>query len=120
MASIDESLKEILTINGAMAASVFDWASGMTLGMVSNSNFDIELASAGNAEVVKAKMATIKSLNLVGKIEDMLITLSDQIHILAIVPAYPELCVYVALDSTKANLALARMKVQGVVKTLIF
>jgi hypothetical protein len=120
MASIDESLKEILTLNGAMAASVFDWASGMTLGMANNSTFDIELASAGNAEVVKAKMATMKSLRLLGKIEDILITLSDQIHILTIVPAHPELCVYIALDSTKANLALARIKLQSVAKTLVF
>jgi hypothetical protein len=40
--------------------------------------------------------------------------------VITIVPAHPELCVYVVLDSTRANLALARMKLQGVVKTLVF
>jgi len=114
--NIDGVLAEVLSLNGALAASVIDWKSGMTLGMKNNSNFDIELASAGNSEVVKAKMATMRSLGLHGHINDILITLSDQLHIIKMVPSNPELCVYLALDSNKANLALARNKLQTIIK----
>lgn len=110
-------IDEIMSINGAIAAAVVDWESGMTLGMRSFGNFDIELAAAGNAEVVKAKMATMKSTHLNGAIKDMLITLTGQIHIISIVDGHPELFLYVALDSSKANLALARNKMQSVAKS---
>ena len=116
MKNIEAGLNEILDLNGALAASLFDWESGMVLGMASNSNFNIELASAGNAEVVKAKMATMKSLNLHGSIQDMMITLTEQIHIIHILESNPELCLYVALESSKSNLALARNKLQTIAK----
>jgi len=67
--NIDLALDEMMSINGAIAASVIDWESGMTLGMKSIGGFDIEMASAGNSEVLKAKMATMKSLSLHGDIK---------------------------------------------------
>ncbi|RLA75897.1 MAG: hypothetical protein DRG30_04015 [Epsilonproteobacteria bacterium] len=116
MKNIEAGLAEILELNGALAASLFDWQSGMVLGMASNSNFDIELASAGNADVVRTKMATMKSLNLHGKIQDIMIALTEQIHIIHVLESNPELCLYVALDSSKSNLALARSKLNTVAK----
>ena len=116
MNNIDESLNDIMTLNGALATSLIDWDSGMALGMISNGNFDIELASAGNSEVLKAKMAVMRSLNIPGSIKDILITLTDQIHILTLVEGHSELCIYAVLDASKANLALARNKLQNIVK----
>ncbi len=116
MKNIEAGLEEILELNGALASSLFDWQSGMVLGMANHSNFNIELASAGNAEVVKAKMATMKSLDLHGDIKDIMITLSDQIHIIHVLADNPELCLYVALDASKSNLALARNKLSTVAK----
>jgi len=114
MSNIDGSLQEIMDLNGALACSLIDWESGMVLGMNSNGNFNIELASAGNSEVVKAKMATMQSLGLTGDIQDIMITLSDQIHIIHVLKSNPELCLYVALASAQSNLALARNKLKMV------
>ncbi len=116
MNNIDGSLNDIMTLNGAIAASLIDWESGMALGMVNNGNFDIELASAGNAEVVKSKMAVMRSLNIKGDIKDILITLQDQIHIITLTKEHPELFLYAVLDSSKANLALARNKLSSIAK----
>ena len=116
MNNIEGILKDVLSLNGALATSLFDWESGMVLGMDVNTDFNIELASAGNAEVIKAKMATMKSLGLDGSIDDILITLTDQIHIIKVVESNPELCLYVALDKSKGNLALARNKLKTVSK----
>ena len=115
--NIDSILNDMMEVKGAIAASIIDWESGMTLGMKSRDNFNIELASAGNSEVIKAKMNTMHTLGLHGKIKDILITLSDQIHILTIVENSPELVMYIALDSNSANLALARNKMQHLSKS---
>ncbi len=114
MNTIDESLAEILTLKGALATSLFDWESGMVLGMDTKSDFNIELASAGNSEVIKAKMETMKSLGLSADLEDILITLSNQIHIIHILKSNPELVLYVALDKSQSNLALARNKLRQI------
>jgi len=116
ISKIDEKLDELMKVNGALAAGLIDWESGMALGTRANGGFNIDLACAGNAEVIKAKMATMKSLELNGKIKDILITLTDQIHIISIVPDQHELAFYLALDSSGANLALARNVVQNVAK----
>lgn len=112
--NIDEKLDELMKMNGAIAAALIDWESGMALGMRSNGNFDIELACAGNSEVIKAKMATMKSLGLEGNIKDILITLTDQLHIISIVPDNHELAFYLAIDGSKGNLALARNLVKSI------
>ena len=113
MNNIEGIVDDMMSINGSIAAAVIDWQSGMTLGMRTNGDFDIELAAAGNAEVVKAKMETMKSLGHQGAIVDMLITLTKQLHIISMVESQPELCLYVVLDGAKANLALARNKMQS-------
>jgi len=111
--NLDSVLTDVLTLPGALATSIVDWKSGMVLASQNNGSFDIELASAGNAEVIKAKMATMKSLKNEGSIEDILITLSDQIHIIRVLKDNPDLFIYLALNSDKANLALARNKLSS-------
>jgi len=118
MDNLETVLAELLTIKGAIASSVVDWNSGMVLGTDTNKTFDIDLSSAGHSEVVKSEMATMRSLELDDKIQDILITLEDQIHIIYIVPSNPDLFIYVALDES-ANLALARNKVKTEAAKLI-
>lgn len=113
MANIDATLKELLTIDGAMGGCIVDYTSGMALGSAGG-GVDMELAAAGNSEVVKAKMNTMKSLGLKGDIEDILITLKDQLHIIRPCVKHAGLFIYLVLDKSKANLALARRKVQTV------
>ena len=115
--NLDAVLDDMMKINGALACSVIDWQSGMTLGTRAVGNFNIDLASAGNSEVVKAKMETMRSTGLHGKIQDMLITLTDQIHIITMIPSQPELCGYVVIDAGKANLALARNKMNTALRS---
>ncbi|GAB2979959.1 hypothetical protein [Frigoribacterium salinisoli] len=119
MASINESLDALLTVDGSMAAAVVDSASGMLLGGA-GSGIDLELAAAGNTEVVRAKLKTAKSLGLGDAIEDILITLSSQIHIIRPLASNRDVFIYFVLDRAKANLALARMKTKEVEGVLAF
>jgi hypothetical protein len=116
MANLNDSLNELMTIDGSLCCAVVDSNSGMLLGSA-GSGVDMELAAAGNTEVVRAKMKTMKSLNLNDTIDDILITLGKQYHIIRPVVSKEGLFIYSVIDK-RGNLALARRKVQDVEKAL--
>lgn len=94
-------------IPGFIAASLVDLESGMTLGARSaRSDFDLTAASAYNSEMVKQKLKIMKALNLRTTLEDMLLTLGDQIHLIKMVA--PGTFVYLAADRATTNLAIVR------------
>lgn len=98
-------------ITGFIAASLVDLDSGMTLAVKSlRSDFDLTAASAYNSELVKQKLKIMKTLGLTGTIEDMLISLSDQIHIVKLLNGGTFL--YLAVDKKQSNLAIVRTAVQ--------
>lgn len=117
MATIKQSMDEMLTIDGAMCAALVDSSSGMILGQA-GSGVDLEVAAAGNTEVVRSKLKTMRALGLNDVIEDILITLGKQYHIIRPMARKEGLFIYLVLDKTKSNLALARRKVQDVEKEL--
>lgn len=102
-----EDLKK--NVPGFIAVSVAEIASGMSYYSQSVvADFDPELASAYNLEVVKAKMNAIKALNLHGQVVDnIMITLSSQMHIID-VSDNQQYFIYLAVDSTKANLGMTK------------
>ena len=94
-------------IPGFIAASLVDLDSGMTLGARSlRPDFDLTAASAYNSEMVKQKLKIMKALKLETNLEDMLLTLGDQIHVIKIVS--PTSFIYLAADRAQANLAIVR------------
>lgn len=109
MANINETLSSLMSLDGGMAAALVDSNSGMVLGKV-GSGVDLDTAGAGNTEVVKAKLKTMKALKLNDTIEDILISLGRQYHIIRPMAKKPGLFVYLVLDKAKANLAMARIK----------
>src|SRR3990170_2075002 len=111
MATVAESLKQLLRTDGAMCAALVDANSGMMLGSA-GTGLDLELAAAGNTEVVRAKLKTIQILGLSDTIEDILITLGRQYHIIRPLQAKAGIFLYVVLDKAKANLAMARRACQ--------
>ncbi|MFB4277053.1 MULTISPECIES: hypothetical protein [unclassified Nonomuraea] len=117
MAGMDVSLKEMMQIDGSIGAAIVDHGSGMALGTLGGSkDLDLQVAAAGNTEVVKAKLRTMDSLGLKDAIEDILITLSGQYHIIRPITGRggKGLFLYLALDRGRANLALARHQLKGI------
>ena len=110
--NIEAALKEAMNIDGAVGASLVDWESGMSLGAVGGGKYlDLDVAAAGNTEVIRAKMRTMESLRLDDSIEDILITLTKQYHLIRLLKSARSdqgLFLYLVLDRQKANLALAR------------
>ena len=115
MANISKSLEEAMKIDGAIAAALADWDSGLCLGTAGGgARLNVEIAAAGNCQVVKAKMATMSELGIKGAIQDILITLDDQIHLIRPLRRSENLFLYVAIDKAKGNLGLARHRVQKI------
>lgn len=95
-------------VNGFKAVAVLEIATGLSYGSLTiDPAFDAELAAAYNLEVVKAKLNAIKALNLDQKINDILITLDKDIHIIDLSPNY-KFMIYLAADGSKANLGMTR------------
>ena len=118
MTTITQGMQELLACDGALCAALVDSSSGMILGQ-GGSGVDLEVAAAGNTEVVRAKFKTMRALGLNDVIEDILITLGKQYHIIRPMARKEGLFIYLVLDKNKSNLALARRKVQEVEKDLV-
>ena len=119
MANIQQSLRATMEIEGAVGVALVDWQSGMTLGTAGGGpNLDLEVAAAGNTEVVRAKQRVISALKLNDEIEDILITLHRQYHLIRLLTtgkrSDSKLFLYLVLDRERANLAMARHSLKSI------
>ncbi|MEV7612694.1 hypothetical protein [Streptomyces sp. NPDC089799] len=118
MANVDTVLKEATTtIDGAIGAALVDYSSGMALGTAGGGkDLDLNVAAAGNTDVVRAKVRTMELLNLQDDIEDILITLGGQYHLIRLLKGRNSqgLFLYLALDKKRANLAMARHQLRQI------
>ena len=108
---IIESFEKVAAeIPGFIAAALVDIESGMTLGTKSlRADFDLAAASAYNSEMVKQKQKIMRALSLNTNLEDMLMTLGDQIHMIKMVS--PTTFIYLATDRATSNIAIVRVAV---------
>ena len=92
-----------------LAVAVVEVSSGMCLASHSNSpSLNPETAAAYNTEVVKQKQKAMAALKLTGeKIDDILITLTNQIHLINLLDDGKKF-IYLAVTSRDTNLSIAR------------
>ncbi|MEW1686116.1 hypothetical protein ACIHBQ_10335 [Streptomyces sp. NPDC052492] len=118
MANTETALKECLSsIDGATAAALVDYTSGMALGTLGGGkDLNLEVAAAGNTDVVRSKLRTMELLGLKEEIEDILITLNSQYHLIRLLKGRGGngLFLYLVLDAARANLAMARHQLRRI------
>ncbi|MEP7008682.1 MAG: hypothetical protein ABJC13_00010 [Acidobacteriota bacterium] len=120
MANIKESLQGLAEIDGFIGACLVDSNSGMMMGAEGGGpSMDLEAAAAGNTEVVRAKRKTMTSLGLKDAIEDILITLGKQYHLIRPLATREGLFIYLVLDKSRSNLALARHRLADIERDLM-
>ncbi|NJQ00587.1 hypothetical protein [Streptomyces zingiberis] len=118
MSNTETALKEAMTaIEGAVGVALVDYTSGMALGTLGGGkDLDLGVAAAGNTDVVRAKVRTMEHLGLKDEIEDILITLGSQYHLIRLMKGRGKdgLFLYLALDRGRANLAMARHQLRRI------
>jgi len=103
---LNENIKK--NIQGYKAMSICDIESGETLFSESlDASFDIELASACNLEVIKAKLKAIDTLDLDDAIDNIIIHLENDVHIIDVTKSR-HYFIYLALDGKKSTIGLAK------------
>ena len=108
-----------MQLDGAVGCCIVDSNSGMMLGAEGGAGIiNLEIAAAGNTEVVRAKRKTMRSLGLKDSIEDILITLHGQYHLIRPLATNDALFIYLVLDKSKGNLAMSRHQLGAIDRDL--
>lgn len=107
------ALTEILTVDGVLGAAVVDTDTGMVLAQA-GAHIDLDSASAATTEIVRAQGRALRTLAIDDTIEDILVTLTTQHHLIRPLRSNPEYFLYVVLDRTRAHLPVARIRMQDV------
>jgi hypothetical protein len=121
MPELDVALKEAMLVDGAIGAALVDYTSGMALGIAGGGrDFDLNVAAAGNTDVVRAKLRTMELLKITEPLEDILIATENQYHLIRPLTSRSGkgLFLYLALHRSRANLGLARHKLRVIEESL--
>lgn len=113
------SLEPLRSIDGYLASALVDTDSGMMLAG-DGTALNLEVAAAGNTEVIRAKRKVADALKLNDHIEDILISLHKQYHMVRPLESNQKLFMYLVLDRGKSNLAMARHELRSFENSLDF
>lgn len=123
MNNIQDSIQSSLAIDGSIGAAIGDWSTGFSLGQSSKDENAfptrlLEQAIALNSEVIKSKNRARDGLGIASPIEDILITLKNQYHLIRMCETIENVFFYMVMDRDKANLGLARIKLRQIEQSL--
>lgn len=115
VSSVQESLAKVMeAVDGAIGVALVDFDGGLTLGTAGGGGvLDLDMAGAGNLEVVRAMTRVMDQLGLEDQIEDILITLGEQYHLIRPLEKQSSMFLYLAIDRSQGNLGLARHRLRA-------
>ena len=112
------SISDASKISGFIGACIVDGDSGLMLASEGGGRLDMNMVAALNTDFVKAKQNAIDELGLNQYIDDILITLEKQLHLIRPLERNRSMFIYVALDKANANLGMARIQLKSIEKDL--
>jgi predicted regulator of Ras-like GTPase activity (Roadblock/LC7/MglB family) len=101
-------------LSGFVGAAVVDSETGLVLGRIAADGRDLDTAAAGGMELVRAARRMAHALGTEDDVEEVLVSLAGQYHLARTVARNPAIFLYLWLDRSSANLALARITLKQV------
>lgn len=102
-------IDHLLKLHGAIAAAIVDYDNGLLLAEGNNdANFNLEVIATRDSEVLRAKMRIMARLEMDDEINDILITLPEQYHMMCPSKQHRNLFIYLAVNKQQANLSNCR------------
>ncbi|MGV3621573.1 MAG: response regulator, partial [Archangium sp.] len=117
--NVRDNLSRLERVDGFLGAALYDMDAGVCVSSVDKGAGQMERAVEGHVELLQAKRRTISKLNLDDDLEDIVITLGRQYHLLRLCRRRPQLFFFLTLDRTKANLAMARYLLSDVERDIV-
>ncbi|WP_030839026.1 hypothetical protein [Streptomyces hygroscopicus] len=122
MIDVQESLREVMECEGALAASLVDYLSRITLGAVQTPRGpDLEKVAYGDTDVMRAKLSTLELLGYdPGRLEDIVVTLDTEYHVIRPLSrrARQGVFLYLVADRARTDLDAARATMREVARRL--
>ncbi|MEU6746568.1 hypothetical protein ABZ914_10130 [Spirillospora sp. NPDC046719] len=120
MAGIDDCLARMMTIPGAQRVTLIDCASGLAVASAGREDLvDQHEDAAGATDVVRAVLGSpaLSATAAGDDVQEIIVCGSGGYHLLALTGADLDghLFVHLLVDRDKGNLALARLRLQGLV-----
>lgn len=113
-----EQIDRVMSIDGAVAAALVDWVEGEAVWSWADGSVDIEAALAGAIGVARTQSHVVSETGGEERLEDVLITVGPQFHVMRVSDTRPNLLIYLVLDRTTSNLALARHQLAAIASLL--
>lgn len=106
---LERVVTSLRRLDGYTAAMLIDGQSGVVVGGDGDgAHPDMQIAATGYCEIYRLERDLVATIGVTDHIEDVVITLSSQYHLLHAIPNHPSLLLCVVLDRHTANLGLAR------------
>lgn len=114
MSDLSRALETAMALEGAIGVAVVDVRSGdILLQKGGGACLSLGLATAVNSKMVRANQEITSETESISKMEDILVTFDAQYHLIRPIAnsrGVEGLFLFLALDRTKGNLAMARRK----------
>ena len=105
-------------VAGFLGACLVDGESGLTLMVKGGASINLEAAAAFSTQIVAAELRVVDMMGLNETIENILITMADQIHLIRPLEKAPGVILYICLDRKAARLGMALMQVEWIERGL--
>lgn len=97
-------------VAGFLGACLVDSDTGLMLNSEGGGGLDLEQAAGLISLVIQSKSAMIAGLGLDDALEEVILTLGKQYHLIRPLRTAPNLFLYLILDRERATLGLARLQ----------
>ena len=113
------ALETLNNIDGYFGSCLVESQSGKVLKVNGGNPENLAVVGKGNSAVLRAERDMMEFLEIDGELEDILITLGGQYHILRPLTKNGDFFINVILDRIKANLAMARLEIKSFEESII-